>query len=62
MSDQEQTERPYTATSLADAAGVSVQYVARLCRQGKIPAQKIGPVWLIAPEDGRQWLERRRKP
>jgi excisionase family DNA binding protein len=49
----------FTASSLAKAAGVHYTYIARLCRQGRIPARKFGPVWLIHYEDGVAWLEAR---
>lgn len=52
-------EQPYTATTLAAAAGVSKQYIAQLCREGKLAAVKVGPVWLIGREVGATWLERR---
>lgn len=49
----------YSATDLAEKAGVSGSYVARLCRTGKLPAQKFGTVWLIREEDADAWLEKR---
>ncbi len=50
----------FTAASLAAAAGVSGVYVARLCKQGKIPCKKLHPqVWLIAFADGQAWLAER---
>lgn len=52
--------RPFTASSLAAAAGVSVQYIARLCKQGKIEAQKVGPVWLISYDVGAAWIAERK--
>lgn len=58
--DEATEPRDYTATTLAAAAGISKTYVARLCRQGKIPAVKLSPtVWLIRYEDGVAWLEAR---
>ena len=50
---------PYTATSLAAAAGVSTSYVASLCREGRITAIKVGPVWLIRSDVGDTWLRER---
>lgn len=52
-------QKPYTATSLAQAAGVGFGYIARLCRVGKIPADKFGNVWMIRFEDGQRWLAER---
>ena len=49
----------FTASSLAEAAGVHFSHVARLCRQGRIPARKFGSAWVIRYEVGRQWLEER---
>jgi hypothetical protein len=30
--------------------------VSRLCREGKIPAEKVGRAWMIAPRDAELWL------
>ena len=46
----------WTATSLASAAGVDSSYIARLCRRGKIVAQKFGQAWMIPYEEGQRWL------
>ncbi|MBN2390990.1 MAG: hypothetical protein JXR84_09710 [Anaerolineae bacterium] len=32
-------------------------YIARLCRRGKIAAQKFGQAWMIPYEEGQRWLE-----
>jgi len=61
MSDQKDPG-PYTATTLAQAAGVGFGYVARLCRAGKLPCRKLGTVWMIARDDGQTWLTGRQKP
>lgn len=50
-----------SASDLADKADISPSYVARLCRQGKIRATKIGTVWLIRTEDAEAWLRERSK-
>lgn len=52
-------QQDYTATSLAAAAGVHFSHVARLCREGRIPARKFGNVWLIRFADGQRWLAER---
>lgn len=55
----------YTATRLADEAGVTSSYVQRLCRQGIIPGMKYGGatggggVWIIKREDAEAWLQSR---
>lgn len=51
----------FTASEVAQEAGVSGSWVARLCREGAIPATKVGSVWLIKPEDAEAWLQRRRE-
>ena len=58
MSDE--TPGPYTASSLAEAAGVAPTYVARLCRAGKLECRRLGPVWLIARAEGKRWMASRR--
>jgi len=56
-----ETERDYTAASLAAAAGISRAYVSRLCQSGVIPAVKVvGTVWVIRYEDGQRWLAERK--
>jgi len=58
--DKPNKQIDFTASSLAEAAGVDNSYIARLCRQGKIPAIKLNPqTWLIRYEDGAAWLEAR---
>jgi hypothetical protein len=52
-------EQPYTAAALAREADVSRTYVARLCRQGKLEAVKVGGIWIITPEVAKAWLEGR---
>lgn len=62
MSDKPESSQgqPYTASSLAAAAGVIGAYVSRLCREGKLVCTKLNPqVWLIAYEDGQRWLHER---
>jgi excisionase family DNA binding protein len=40
-------ERLYTCEEIASAAGLCVQTVQRLCRDGSIRAVKFGSVWRI---------------
>lgn len=59
--DKQSEQTAFTASSLAEAAGIDKSYIARLCRQGKIPAIKLNPqTWLIRYEDGAAWLEQRK--
>jgi hypothetical protein len=62
MSKRDQNPKPYTATSLAEAAGVTFSYVARLCRRGDIDCIKVGGIWIIDRETGKRWLEARQEP
>jgi len=59
MESEVKSSQLWTATSLAVAAGVANGYVARLCRTGRITAQKFGSVWMITYEEGRRWLDER---
>jgi len=52
-------KQDFTASSLAEAAGVHFSHVARLCQQGRIPARKFGSAWVIRYEVGQRWLEER---
>jgi len=59
MKSEVKSSQLWTATSLAAEAGVAKSYVARLCRTGRISAQKFGSVWMISDEEGRRWLDER---
>ena len=59
MESEAELSQLWTATSLAAAAGVANSYVARLCRTGRISAQKFGSVWMISYEEGQRWLDER---
>jgi hypothetical protein len=60
MSTEEKREhKPFTAASLAREANTDPSYVARLCREGKIPASKLGYVWFISHDDGMEWIKNR---
>lgn len=59
MESESEHLQAWTATSLAQAAGVDSSYIARLCRQGKIAAQKFGQAWMIPYAEGRRWLDER---
>lgn len=49
---QEPPEPRYLTTKeAADLHRVSVRLIAKLIREGKIPAYRSGRRWLIAPED-----------
>lgn len=54
------TFNPWSASELADAAGVSGAYIRRLCMEGKITAALVGKSWVIPREVGNQWLAERR--
>lgn len=60
MTDNER-QQPYTIMILAEAArqggrAVSNSHLSKLCREGKIPAHKVGRAWMIAPRDAEMWL------
>ena len=59
MESKNALQPAWTATSLAQAAGIDRSYVSRLCRQGKIVAQKFGQAWMIPYEEGQRWLNER---
>lgn len=51
-----------TIKEAAARLGVSVQYVHRLVQQGRLHGQMRGDVWLLDPENLRQFeAERKRK-
>ena len=61
MMSNEERKDPYTIAVLAEAASrggrpVSKSHLSRLCREGKIPAEKDGRAWMIAPRDAEMWL------
>lgn len=48
----------YTATEASKELGYrDTSYISSLCREGKIPAYKVGTIWLI-PED---WVKNQPK-
>ena len=51
----------YTVQELAQKGGVSDRYIAKLCRQGKLAAEKKGRDWIISKAAGDAWLAGRRK-
>jgi len=58
--DEMETGRnDYTVTMLATEAGVERSYIARLCRQGKIPAYMVGNQYIISYNAAREWLANR---
>jgi AraC-like DNA-binding protein len=59
MESDASEKQPWTASSLAQAAGVASSYVARLCREGEIAAQKFGQAWMIPYEEGMRWMAER---
>jgi excisionase family DNA binding protein len=46
---------------VAKMLGLSADYIRRLCRQGKIKAEKIGTDWLT-DENALKHITRKRKP
>jgi len=56
------TDFVWTSGPLAEAAGVSVGYISKLCRDERLVAFKIGNNWVIEDESARRWLRTRRKP
>jgi len=58
---EEHRKEPYTIAVLVEAADrggrpVSKSHLSRLCREGRIPAEKVGRAWMIAPRDAELWL------
>ena len=56
------TDYVWTTVGLAEEAGVTTNYVGRLCRQGRLDALQLGGRWLITDESARRWLRTRRGP
>ena len=46
---------------LAKKAGVSQEYIRRLCAEGLIKADKPGRDWLIPNDEAERWLREREK-
>ena len=60
MSDA-QPAQDWTTKTLAEAAGVSTRYIRQELTAGKIEGRKLGRDWVIPYQEGRRWLEERRK-
>ncbi len=58
---EEQAKKDWSSNQLADAAGVSRQYVVRLLNEGKeLKGHKVGNYWIVRDHDAKAWLENRR--
>ena len=56
------SDRPFwTTVELAEAAGVTADYVRQDIRGGRLKADKRGRDWAIWDEYAQAWLARRRK-
>ena len=56
------SKQDWTVKELADAAGVSVQYIHELLQAGKIPHYRVGNwLYLIPRKFGASWLSQRGK-
>ena len=51
-----------TTQEVADVAGTTPEHVARLCREGRLKARKVGRTWLVSEESVYSWLRTRRGP
>jgi len=50
-----------TTEQVARLAGVTPEYVARLCRNGRLECAKVGARWLILDISVDRWLRSERK-
>ncbi len=50
-------KRLLTPEEVADMFGFHEESVRRLCRQGKLPAAKVGRKWLFDPDILERWIE-----
>jgi len=51
-----------TTEQVARLASVTPEYVARLCRDGRLDCAKVGGRWLILDVSVDRWLRSERKP
>lgn len=51
-------EKIYTAKEAAKVLGVHYQTLARYCKEGEIPAFKVGKSWRILESDLLNYIER----
>jgi hypothetical protein len=49
----------WSTTELAAAAGVDPSRIRQLLLEGRIRAQKVGPVWVIPDQEAKRWLRSR---
>ena len=61
MTDNDNKQRFWSSTELAEAAGVSRQYVVRLLNEGDIIGYKAGNTWVITYHEARRWLQSRKE-
>ena len=51
----------YTTQEIAEALEYNYEYVLRLCREGKLKAEKFGNTWMIDKEDFKHYCLTRAK-
>ena len=49
-----------STTEVAEFAGVTPEYVASLCRSGRLKARKVGRTWLVYVGSVNHWLRTRK--
>jgi hypothetical protein len=49
----------WSTTELAKAAGVDPSRIRQLLIEGRIEADKVGPVWVIPDREAKRWLRSR---
>ncbi|RTL26395.1 MAG: DNA-binding protein [Rhodocyclaceae bacterium] len=52
----------YTIAEVASVVGVTVQRIHAFRREGRIPAQRVGSIWLVAKRDAEKFRDKPRKP
>jgi excisionase family DNA binding protein len=50
-------ERFLTPEEVAALVGMHVETIRLMCRQGRIPAAKVGREWRFSPDVLRRWIE-----
>lgn len=52
----------YTVPEVAQALGISERTVYALCRNGTLPAKKVGKHWMVLKEALKRYLEETQQP
>lgn len=58
--ERENYQTQWTTVRLAEATGLTSDYVRQLLNQGVIKGEKVGRDWLVSDSEARRWMASRK--